>query len=79
MSTHYRCARVCCATVQALHRAIAMTHESMHRERKFLLAMTHESMHAVGVRINNSDRGLFLNSIAKFSELMPYCLLPRER
>ena len=40
--------------------------------------MTQESIHALGVRIHNLDRGLSLHQIAKLSEVMPYCLLPRE-
>ena len=45
---------------------------------EFRLAMTQESIHAYGVRIPNDDRRLFLYPTAKLSELMPYCLLPRE-
>ena len=52
--------------------------ESMHMEGDFRLAMTQESIHAHGVRIPNLDRRLSLYPIAKLSELMPYCLLPRE-
>ena len=37
-----------------------------------------DSVHALGVRIPNFDRRLSLYPISKFSELMPYCLLPRE-
>ena len=51
---------------------------SMHMEGEFRLAMTQESIHAHGVRIPNLDRRLSLDPIAKLSELMPYCLLPRE-
>ena len=50
----------------------------MHMEREFRLTMTQESIHALGVRIHNLDRGLSLYPIAKFSELIPYCLLTRE-
>ena len=47
-------------------------------QKEFCLAMTQESFHAGGVSIHNLDRRLFLYPIAKLSELMPYCLLPRE-
>ena len=40
--------------------------------------MTQDSIHALGVRMFNLDRRLSLYPIAKISELMPYCLLPRE-
>ena len=52
--------------------------ESMHTEGELRLAMTRESIHAHGVRTLNLDRQLSLYQIAKLSELMPYCLLPRE-
>ena len=52
--------------------------ESMHMERVFHLAMTQESIHAHRLRIPNHDRRLSLYPIAKLSELIPYCLLPRE-
>ena len=52
--------------------------ESMHIERDFRLTMNQESIHALAVRIHNLDRGLPLYPIAKMSELMPYCLLPRK-
>ena len=52
--------------------------ESMHMEGEFRLAMTQESIHAHGVRIPNLDRRLSLYQVAKLSERMPYCLLPRE-
>ena len=42
------------------------------------LAMNQESIHALGVKISNLDRRLFLYPIATLSELMPYRLLPRE-
>ena len=52
--------------------------KSMHMEGESPLAMTQESIHAPGVIIPNLDRRLSLYAIAKLSELMPYCLLPRE-
>ena len=52
--------------------------EGMHLEGECRLAMTQESIHALGVSIPNLDRRLSLYPIAKLSELMPYCLLPRE-
>ena len=52
--------------------------ESKHMEGEVPLAMTQESIHGHGVRIPNLDRRLSLYPIAKLSELMPYCLLPRE-
>ena len=52
--------------------------KSTHMEGESRLAMTQESRHALGVRIPNLDRQLSLYPIAKLSELMPYCLLPRE-
>ena len=52
--------------------------ESMHMEGESRLAMTQESIHALGVSIPNLDRRLSLYQIAKLSELMPYCLLPRD-
>ena len=52
--------------------------ESMHMEGGSRLAMTQESIHAIGVSIPNLHRRLSLYPIAKLSELMPYCLLPRE-
>ena len=52
--------------------------ESKHMQGECRLAMTQESIHAHGVRIPNLDRRLSLYPIAKLSELMPYCLLPRE-
>ena len=52
--------------------------ECMHMEGESRLAITQDSIHAHGVRIPNLDRQLSLNAIAKLSELMPYCLLPRE-
>ena len=52
--------------------------ESMHMEGECCLAMTRESIHAQRVRIPNLDQRLSLYPIAKLSELMPYCLLPRE-
>ena len=57
---------------------LAMTQESMHMEKEFCLAMTLEIIHALPVRIQNHDRGFSLYSIAKLSELMPYCPLTRE-
>ena len=51
---------------------------NMHIEGEFRLAMTQESIHAHGVRNPNLDRRLSLYPIAQLSELMPYCLLPRE-
>ena len=53
--------------------------KSMHAEGESRLAMTQESIHALGVSIPNLDRRLSLSPIAKLNELMPYCLLPRER
>ena len=47
-------------------------------EGAFRLAITQESIHAHGVRIPNLDRQLSLYPIAKLSELVHYCLLPRE-
>ena len=47
-------------------------------EGEVRLAMTEESIHALGMRLNNSARGLSLDLIAKSSELMPYRLLTRE-
>ena len=52
--------------------------ESMHMEGELRLAMSKESISAQGVRIPNFHRRLSLYPIAKISELMPYCLLPRE-
>ena len=52
--------------------------KSLHIEGESRLAMTQESIHALGVRIPNLDRQLSLYPIAKLSEFMPYCLLPRE-
>ena len=52
--------------------------ESMHMEGESRLAMTQDSIHALGVSIPNLDRRLSLYQIAKVSELMPYCSLPRE-
>ena len=52
--------------------------ESMHVEGEVCLAMTQESIHAHGVRITNLDRRLSLYPVAKLTELMPYCLLPRQ-
>ena len=52
--------------------------ESMHMEAEFRLAMTQESIHAHRVRMVNLDRRMSLYQTAKLSELMPYCLLPRE-
>ena len=52
--------------------------KSMHMEGESRLAMTQESIHALGLRISNLDRRLSLYPIAKLSERMPYCLLPRE-
>ena len=52
--------------------------ESMHMEAEVRLAVTQESIHALGVRISNLDRRLPVYPIAKLSELVPYCLLPRQ-
>ena len=52
--------------------------ESMHMEGEFRLPMTQESSHAHGLRMPNLVRRLSLYPIAQLSELMPYCLLPRE-
>ena len=52
--------------------------ESMHTGGEYRLAMTQESIHTLGVRIPNLDQRLSLYPSAKLSELMPYCLLPRE-
>ena len=52
--------------------------KSMQIEGESRLAMTQESIHALGLSIPNLDRRLSLHPIAKLSELMPYCLLPRE-
>ena len=51
---------------------------SMHIQGESRLAMTQESIHALGVSIPNLDRRASLIPIAKLSELMPCCLLPRE-
>ena len=50
----------------------------MHLEGDVRLAIIHESIHAQGVRIPNLDRRLCLYPIAKLSELVLRCLLPRE-
>ena len=47
-------------------------------ERESCLAMTQESIHALKVRVHSHNLGLSVYPIAKLSELMPYCLLPRE-
>ena len=52
--------------------------ESMHIKGEFRLAMTQETIHAHGVGLSNLDRRLSLYPIAELSELMPYCLWPRE-
>ena len=52
--------------------------KSMQMEGESRLAMTQESIHALGVNIPNLDRRSSPNTTAKLSELMPYCLLPRE-
>ena len=52
--------------------------EIMHMVGEFPSAMTQESIHAHGVTIPNLDQRLSLYPVAKLSELMPYCLLPRE-
>ena len=52
--------------------------ESMHMEGGFRLPMTQDSIYSHGVRMPNLDQRLFLHPIAQLSELMPYCLLPRE-
>ena len=51
---------------------------SMHMEGQSGRSMTQKSIHALGMSIPNLDRRLSLIPIAILSELMPYCLLPRE-
>ena len=59
------------------HFCLAMTHESMHIERKPSRTTALESIHALGLKLHNLDQGLSLYPIAKLTKLMPCSILTK--